>query len=103
MKKGGCVCECEGGGGGGDYQRALDLRTKSSTRTRLDLNFCACSQKDTPESFILLFSPKTLVWLFIVREVKPSPYSKMIKPLTFDNLFPPFPATTTSLKTLEVA
>ena len=36
-----------------------------------------------------LFSPKKLVRLFIVKEVKPSPDSKMIKLLTFDNLIPP--------------
>ena len=51
--------------------------------------FCACSQKiDTRESFILLHSPKKLERLFILKEVKPSPNSKMIKQLTFDNLFP---------------
>ena len=52
---------------------------------------CACSQKikDTQESFIMLFSPKKLVRLFILKEVKPSPDSKMIKLLTFDNLFLP--------------
>ena len=52
---------------------------------------CACSpKKDTPESFILLFfSPKKLVQLFLLKEVKPSPDSKIIKLLTCDKLFPP--------------
>ena len=35
------------------------------------------------------FSPNKLVRLFILREVKPSPDSKMIKLLTFDTLLPP--------------
>ena len=35
------------------------------------------------------FSLKKLVRLFILKEVKPSPDGKMIKLLTFDNLFPP--------------
>ena len=48
-----------------------------------------CLKKYTPESFILLFSPKQLVWLlFMLKEVKLSSDSKMIKLLTFDNLFP---------------
>ena len=52
--------------------------------------FCACSQKkDTPDSFILRFFTKKLARLFILKEVKPSPDSRMIKLLTFDNLFPP--------------
>ena len=35
------------------------------------------------------FSPKKLPRLFILKEVKPSPDSKMIKLLTFDNVLPP--------------
>ena len=63
-----------------------------STSTRFNLKFLRVfSKKDTPESFILLFSPKKLVWLFIMKEVKPSPDSKMIKLLTLDLLFPPLP------------
>ena len=46
-------------------------------------------KKDTLERFILLFSPKKLVGLFILKEVKPSTDGKMIKLLTFDDLFPP--------------
>ena len=52
--------------------------------------FTRFRKKRRPESFIsLFFSPKKLVRLFILKEVKPSPDSKMIKQLTFDNLFPP--------------
>ena len=52
------------------------MRTRTGTSTRFNLKFCACSKtKDTPESFILpRFSPKKLVRLLIVKEVKPSPY-----------------------------
>ena len=47
-------------------------------------------KKDTPGKLHLtFFQPKKLVWLFILKEVKPSPDSKMIKLLTFDNLFSP--------------
>ena len=48
-------------------------------------------QNDTPETYmyILLFVPKKLVRLFILKEVKPTPDSRMIKRLTFGNLFPP--------------
>ena len=35
------------------------------------------------------FSAEKLVLLSLLQEVKPSPYRKMIKLLTFDNLFPP--------------
>ena len=59
--------------------------------TRFNFNFLRVfsKKKDILESFILLFSPKKLVRLFILKEVKPSPDSKMIKLLTFDNLLPP--------------
>ena len=46
--------------------------------------------KKTPwkDSFYF-FSPKKLVGLFILKEVKPSTDGKMIKLLTFEDLFPP--------------
>ena len=51
--------------------------------------FARVLEKDTTESFTLLFfSPKKLVRLFILKEVNPSPDSKIIQLLTFDNLFP---------------
>ena len=51
--------------------------------------FRVFQKKDTPESVTLPFSPKKLVRLFILKKVKPSPNSKMIKRHTSDNLFPP--------------
>ena len=79
------------------HQRALDLRTRTSTRVNLKF-LHVFSEKNTPESFILLFSPKKLVRLFILKEVQSSSDSKMMKLLTFDNLHF-VPATTTfSLK-----
>ena len=47
-------------------------------------------KRDSRESFIkffLFFVTKKLVRLFILKGVKPSPDSKMIKFLTIDNLF----------------
>ena len=65
--------------------RALDLRTR--TVRRFTLKFLRMFY--SPDSFILLFFTKKLVRLFILKEIKPSPDSRMIKLLTFDNLFPP--------------
>ena len=39
------------------------------------------------EIFNVLFSPERLSQLFLWKEVKPSPDHKIIKLLTFDNLF----------------
>ena len=74
------------------YQRALALRTRTSTSRRFNLKVLhVLSKRDTPGSFILpFFSPKEIVRLFIPKEVKPSPDSKMmLKLCTFDDLFPP--------------
>ena len=47
-------------------------------------------KKQTPrKASFYFFKPKNLVRLFIKKEVKHSPESKMIQLLTFDNLFPP--------------
>ena len=50
-------------------------------------------KRDSPESFIkfflFFFVTKKLVRLFILKGVKPSLDSKMIKFLTFDKIFPP--------------
>ena len=71
------------------YWRGLDLRTSMSTRFNLKY-LCVFSKKKTPRKVSFYsFSPKTSVRLFILKEVKPSPDSKMIKLLNFDNLFPP--------------
>ena len=49
------------------YLGALDLWTRTSTSSR----FTCVLKKDTAESFILLFfSPKNLVQLFILKEVR---------------------------------
>ena len=39
--------------------------------------------------FPFFFSPKKFVRLFILKQVQPFPDRKIIKLLTFDNLFPP--------------
>ena len=61
-----------------------------TTSTRFYLKFFAYCQKiDTPpDFFIVLFSPRKLALLSLLMEVKPSANHKMIKLLTFDNLFP---------------
>ena len=53
--------------------------------------FARVLKKKTPhrKASFYFFSPKTFLRLFILKEVKPSPDSKMIKLLIFDNLFPP--------------
>ena len=65
-----------------------DLRRRTSTSTRVNLKFARSKKKGTPKASFYFFSPKKLVGLFILKEVKPSPDSKMIKRLRFDNLFP---------------
>ena len=47
-------------------------------------------KKDTPERFILVFLTKKVSRvIYILKKVKPSSDRKMIKLLTFDDLFPP--------------
>ena len=47
-------------------------------------------KKDTPERFILVFFTKKVSRvIYILKKVKPSSDRKMIKLLTFDDLFPP--------------
>ena len=46
-------------------------------------------KKDTPERFILVFLTKKVSKVIYTKEVKPSFDRKMIKLLTFDDLFPP--------------
>ena len=58
--------------------------------TTFDLKFFrVLSKKDTPELFIVLFSPEKLAMLSALKEFKTSPDCKMLKLQTFDNLFPP--------------
>ena len=62
--------------------RALNVRT----RTRFNLNFLLVfskKKKTSRKASFYLFSPNKLVRLFILKDVKPSPDSKMIKLLAF--------------------
>ena len=72
-----------------DENECLSIIHGASTRFNLKFLRVFLKKKNTPESFNLLFSPKKLVRLFILKEVKPSPDRKMIKLLTSVNLFPP--------------
>ena len=83
-----------------DWVRAISLdyhplmekaRMRTTTRTKLNLIFSSNLQKiDFPESFVALFFTGKLARLFLLKEVKPpSPDRIMIKPLKFNNLFPP--------------
>ena len=71
--------------------RSPDLRRRTSTCTRFNLKFLRMFSKKLPpdKAWFYFFSPNKLVRLFILREVKPSPDSKMIKLLTCDILLPP--------------
>ena len=62
-----------------------------STSTRFNLNvFARVLKKRHPgKPHFTVFSSIKIVRLFILKEVKPSTESKMIKLLTFDYLFPP--------------
>ena len=54
--------------------------------------FSRILKQQTPRKAALyFFPPEKLTLLYLLKEVKPSPYSKMINFLTFDNLFPPLP------------
>ena len=57
------------------------------TRTRFNLNFLLVfskkKKKTSRKASFYLFSPNKLVRLFILKDVKPSPDSKMIKLLAF--------------------
>ena len=62
------------------------MRTRTSTSTRFNLKFLRVfSKKKKPlrKASFYFFHQKKLVWLFILKQVKPSPDSKMIKLLTF--------------------
>ena len=63
----------------------------SSTRTRFNLKFFRVFSKILipREASLYFFPQEKLALLFLLKEVKPSPDAKMIKLLTFDNLFLP--------------
>ena len=52
--------------------------------------FSRILKKDIPRNALLYFFTRNLTLLSLLEEVKPSPGRKIIKPLTFDNLFPHF-------------
>ena len=72
-------------------QGALHLRTGTSTGARFKLKILGVFSKNihSGKFLFLFFTPKTLVRLLILKEVTPSSHRKMIKLLTFDNLFRP--------------
>ena len=62
-----------------DYKVEISLRA-----------FWRLLKKETPQRASLsFFLIETLAQLFLLKEVKPFPRSKMIKLLIFDNLLPP--------------
>ena len=63
----------------------------TSTSARFELKILGVFSKNihSGKFHFLFFTPKKLIRLFILKEVKPSSHRKMIKLLTFDNLFPP--------------
>ena len=71
--------------------RALDSRKGRTTSTRFDLKFFHVFSKSRyPGNLPCTFDPpEKLALLSLLKKVKPSPDSKMIKLLTFDNSFPP--------------
>ena len=71
-------------------ERPLDSRTRTTTSTRFDFKFFSRLLKmQTPrKASFCHFSLEKLALLPLVKEVTPSPDRKMIKLLTFDNLFP---------------
>ena len=73
-------------------KRLLDSRTRINTRMRFAFKFFSHIKKkiDTPESFVVLFVTRRVSTVIIfLKVVKPPPDCKMIKLLTFDDLFPP--------------
>ena len=81
----------------------MSTRLSSSTSTRFNLKVFALvlNERKTPrKASFYHFSRKKVRRLFMLKEVKPPPDSKMIKLLAFDNFFLPLrpydPTTATS-------
>ena len=69
---------------------SFKFEDKMRTSMRLNLKVLLVFPKKTPrKASFYFFTPKKLVRLFKLKDVKPSPDSKTIQLLTFDNLFPP--------------
>ena len=72
------------------YQRTLDSRTRATSGRDLSQSFFADSQKiDIRKASLYFFFSKKLALLSLLKEVKPSPGRKIIKPPTLENFFPP--------------
>ena len=72
------------------YQRTLDSRTRATSGRDLSQSFFADSQKiDIRKPSLYFFFSKKLALLSLLKEVKPSPGRKIIKPPTLENFFPP--------------
>ena len=69
---------------------SFKFEDRMRTSMRLNLKVLLVFPKKTPrKASFYFFTPKKLVRLFKLKDVKPSPDSKTIQLLTFDNLFPP--------------
>ena len=77
----------------GEFGNVRDLYIQERGRLRvrdLTLSFFAYSENmDSRRASFYHFSLENLALLSLVKEVTPSPDRKLIKLLTFDNLFPP--------------
>ena len=68
------------------WQKYISWKTLEIFRFE-DEVFSHILKKQSPQKALLFFfSPKKLSLLSLLKEVKPSPDPKIIKPLTFDNL-----------------
>ena len=70
------------------YQRTLDSMTRATSGRDLSQSFFADSQKiDIRKASLYFFFSKKLALLSLLKEVKPSPGRKIIKPPTLENFF----------------
>ena len=69
----------------------FDSRTRTTTSTRFHLKFFRVLSKNIHPGILhcFFFSPDKLELLSLLKEVKTSSDCKMLKLLTFDNLFSP--------------
>ena len=73
-----------------DDGQSGDLKDKSQYEDEIKLKVISCLLiKYTPEKLNCTFLSEKLAKLFLLREFKPPPDHKVIKPLPFDNFFPP--------------
>ena len=73
-----------------DDGQSGDLKDKSEYEDEIKLKIISCLLiKYTPEKLNCTFLSEKLAKLFLLREFKPPPDQKVIKPLPCDNLFSP--------------